>query len=103
MEKHQEFTSPEALRDAAKQEAIVCGDEVREKEEGAIIEIFNWHAGEVRWKGVVTKKVGQWYEELSKEEGGPFSGACLGETTQKPRRPYSDAFYKQTGFMREDE
>lgn len=45
-----EFETLDALREAAKEEAIVCGDRAEEK--GTTIEIFNWHAGGVRWKGV---------------------------------------------------
>jgi len=102
---HIPFESREALMSAVKIEAIVCGDEIREKDDGNTIEIYNWHAGEVRWKGVVVekeKRQSPWYEEVSMITKGPFSGIGSGEVPHT-KRPYSDSFYEEIGVMRKDD
>ena len=47
------FDSEQELKESAKKTAIVCGDEIRHKENG--IEIYNHHKMGVRWKGEVRK------------------------------------------------
>lgn len=50
-----EFESFEELKVAAEKECHVCGDRLCVDEEKQIIEISNWHRGDVRWKGYVKK------------------------------------------------
>lgn len=48
-----EFDSYDELKEAAKIEGCVCGDSIREYKEQYIIEIYNFHQNNIRWKGVV--------------------------------------------------
>ena len=46
------FDDMKDLRDTAKKEAIICGDELREGDHE--IRIYNHHQKIVRWKGILS-------------------------------------------------
>ncbi len=53
MDEEWEFGSYEEMMYAAKEEAVICGDDINESGDESFVEIWNYHQQGVRWKGSV--------------------------------------------------
>ncbi len=62
MDHEWEFDTYDEMMEAAKKEAVVCGDDLNESQDKKSVEIWNYHQSSVRWKGCLAD-----IEDLRKE------------------------------------